>query len=84
MLAKLLITVTVLALVLACQGCTNFLASRGAVQDSSTIVAYNADSPYLMGQMCSYPAKKNIPAGTMRQVFDWSSGAYLGSIPEVA
>jgi len=66
--ARLFITIAILALVLVCEGCTNFLASRGAVQDSSTIVAYNADSSYLYGQMYSYPAQKNIPTGTMRQV----------------
>jgi len=74
MLSQLFVTVAVLAFALACEGCTNFLASRGAVQDSSTIVAYNADSSYLYGSMYSYPAQKNIPAGTMRQIFDWDSG----------
>ena len=77
MIAQLFVTVAILALVLVCEGCTNFLASRGAVHDSSTIVAYNADSSYLYGSMYSYPAQKNIPAGTMRQIFDWDSGTCM-------
>jgi dipeptidase len=84
MLAQILVALAVLALVLQCQSCSNFLASKGATHDSSTIIAYNADSSMLYGQMYSYPAKKNIPAGTMRQIYDWSSGAFLGEIPEAA
>jgi dipeptidase len=65
----------------AAQGCTNFLATRGATNDASTIVAYNADSGALYGSLYSYPAEKH-PAGTMRQIFDWDTGTYLGEIPE--
>ena len=61
--------------------CTNFIASSGATEEGSTIIAYNADSGDLYGQLYHYPSKEN-PVGSMRQIYDWDTGKYLGEIPE--
>ncbi len=79
----LVAAVLCVALLDSVNSCSNFLASRDAVTDSSTVIAYNADSGYLYGTLYSYPAKKNDP-GTMRDLHDWDSGVYLGQIPEAA
>ena len=63
-------------------GCTNIVVSPGASSDGSSIISYNADSAELYGALYHYPATDYLP-GTMRKVYDWSSGNYLGEIPEV-
>jgi hypothetical protein len=45
------------------------------------MIAYNADSASLYGSLYHYPASKN-PEGTMRDVYDWDTGTYLGQVPE--
>lgn len=49
----------------------------GASTDSSTIVAYNADSGALYGSLYHYPATDH-PEGAMKNIYDWDSGVYLG------
>lgn len=46
------------------------------------MIAYNADSPALFGYITRYPAVQKHEPGTMRAVYDWDSGVYLGDIPE--
>jgi len=62
--------------------CTNILVSKGASEDGSTMISYNADSGSLFGSLGHYPAADH-PAGTMREIWDWDGSFYLGSIPEV-
>lgn len=64
-------------------GCSNIIVSPGASADSSSIVAYNADSGSLYGLLYHYPAGSH-PAGTMRDVYDWDSGEFLGKIEEAS
>jgi len=61
--------------------CSNIIVSPGASTDSSAIMAYNADSSTLYGSLYHYPAA-NHPAGSLRNIYDWDSGKYLGAIPE--
>lgn len=63
--------------------CTDILVTPGASVDGSAMIAYNADSPTLFGYIYHYPAS-TYGTGTMRQVYDWDSGVYLGEIPEAA
>ncbi len=63
--------------------CTNFLAGKNATVDGSTIISYSADSYAMYGTLYHYPAADHKP-GTMRQVYDWETGKYLGEIPEAA
>ena len=75
-----------LALVFAfgkANACTNFLITKGASTDGSCMVSYAADSHVLYGELYHYPAADHEP-GSMRDVYDWDGGAFLGQIPEVA
>lgn len=65
------------------EACTNFLVTRGASADGSTMITYAADSHVLYGELYYRPAAKYAP-GALRKVFDWDSGKYLGTIPQVA
>lgn len=65
------------------EACTNFLITRGASVDGSTMITYAADSHYLFGEIYFRPAA-NYPNGTMFDVYEWDSGKFLGRIPQVA
>ena len=82
---KLVSTVTLaLALLLANTGmaCTNFLFTKGATKDGSTMITYAADSHTLYGELYYRPAK-DYPAGAMMMLVDWDSGRKLFEIPQV-
>ena len=63
--------------------CTNFLFTKGATKDGSTMITYAADSHTLYGELY-YRKAATYPAGTMFQVVDWDSGTPLIMIPQVA
>jgi len=62
--------------------CTNFLISKGASRDGSTMISYSADSHVLFGELYYYPAR-DYPAGTMMDVNEWDTDKWLGRIPQV-
>jgi dipeptidase len=62
--------------------CTNFLITKGATRDGSTMISYSADSHVLFGELYFWPAK-DYPAGTMLDVKEWDTGKWLGKIPQV-
>jgi len=62
--------------------CTNFLISKGASADGSTMITYAADSHVLFGELYFRPAR-DYPAGTMVDVYEWDTGEFLGKIPQV-
>ncbi|MBO7083206.1 MAG: C69 family dipeptidase [Bacteroidales bacterium] len=83
---KLITALMALALVFSfgkANACTNFLITKGASADGSCMISYAADSHVLYGELYHFPAADHAP-GTMRDVYDWDGGAYLGQIPEVA
>ena len=59
--------------------CTNFLLTRGATQDGSTMITYSADSHVLYGELYHWPAG-TWPAGTMMDIYEWDTGKYMGKI----
>ena len=63
-------------------GCTNLIVTNGASNDGSVIYSYAADSSGMYGTLDRYPARKEIPEGTMKVLYDWDSGKYTGEIPE--
>ncbi len=63
-------------------GCTNFLISKGATNDGSTMITYSADSHVLYGELYFRPAA-NYPEGSMLDVYEWDTGKYLGKIKQV-
>ncbi len=62
--------------------CTNFLITKGATSDGSTMISYSADSHVLFGELYLLPAR-DYPAGAMVDVYEWDTGEYLGTIPQV-
>ncbi len=85
-LFKLLSVVLFVALVNtpnSSQACTNFLVTRGASVDGSTMITYAADAHVLYGELYQWPAA-TYPEGTMLKVYEWDTGKYLGEIPQAA
>ena len=64
-------------------GCTNFLITKGATVDGSTMITYAADSHTLYGELYYQPAQ-DYPAGAMRKIYEWDTGKFLGEIPQPA
>ncbi len=81
------ITVLFIVLILAnyqvSNGCTNFLISKGATVDGSTMITYAADSHTLYGELYYQPAQ-DYPAGAMRDIYEWDTGKHLGQIPQLS
>ncbi len=62
--------------------CTNFLVTKGATVDGSTMITYAADSHTLYGELYYQPAMDH-PVGAMRDIYEWDTGKFLGQIEEV-
>lgn len=63
--------------------CTNYLVTKGASVDGSTMVSYSADSHVLYGELYHWSAGI-WPEGTMMDVYEWDTGKYLGQIKQAA
>ena len=64
--------------------CTNFIVTRGASTDSTTLVSYSADSHALYGCLYKFNAPKGgFRPGEMLSVYEWDTGRDLGDIPQV-
>lgn len=61
--------------------CTNFMVTRGASADGSTMVTYAADSHIRYGELYWKPAG-NWPAGSMITLYDRGTARPLGEIPQ--
>ncbi|PKO95234.1 MAG: dipeptidase, partial [Bacteroidetes bacterium HGW-Bacteroidetes-9] len=66
----------------AAMACTNFLVTKGASTDGSTMITYAADSHTLYGELYFRPAA-DYPDGTMLDIYEWDTGKYLGKIKQV-
>jgi dipeptidase len=64
-------------------GCTNFLITKGATVDGSTMITYAADSHTLYGELYYQPAQ-DYPAGALRDIYEWDTGKFMGRIPQLA
>jgi len=62
--------------------CTNFLITKGASADGSTMISYSADSHILYGELYHWPAQ-TYPEGAMLDIYEWDTGKFLGQIPQV-
>lgn len=67
--------------------CTNLLVTPSASATGDAMIAYNADSGNLMGQLYHYPATSSSgnevkEVEKMRKVWNWDTAEYLGEIPE--
>lgn len=80
----LIISLTLLSVLLVntSNACTNFLITKGASTDGSTMITYAADSHVLYGELYHWPAA-DYPKGTMLKVYEWDTGKYLCEIDQV-
>ena len=81
--AHLLVTLALVCCTTYTMACTNFLFTKGATKDGSTMVTYSADSHVLYGELYHWPAM-DWPAGSMLDVYEWDTGKFMGKIPQVA
>jgi dipeptidase len=63
--------------------CTNYLVTRGASVDGSTMITYAADSHIRYGELYWRPAA-TWPAGSMVTLYDRGTAKPLGQIPQPA
>ena len=64
------------------KACTNFLVTKGASADGSTMITYAADSHIRYGELYFSPATR-WPQGSMVTIYDRSTAEPLGQIPQV-
>ncbi|MBW6534677.1 MAG: C69 family dipeptidase [Mariniphaga sp.] len=64
------------------KACTNFLVTKGASADGSTMITYAADSHIRYGELYFSPAT-HWPEGSMVTIYDRSTAEPLGQIPQV-
>ena len=83
--ALTIVLAVVLSLVLSdlpVESCTNYLISKGASKDGSTMISYAVDAHDLYGELYYIPGGCHIK-GTMLDIYEWDSGKYLGKIKQV-
>jgi len=67
---------------LTATACTNYLVTKGASADGSTMITYAADAHVLYGELYFTAAGKH-PPGAKLDVYEWDTGNYLGQIDQV-
>ncbi len=80
-LFALLAIVMSLAFYSEIKACTNFLITKGASTDGSTMISYAADSHNLYGELYYWKGRE-WPEGAMLDVYEWDTGKYLGKIKQ--
>ncbi|MGL5960128.1 MAG: C69 family dipeptidase, partial [Bacteroidales bacterium] len=66
---------------LQAEACTNFIVTKGASKNGTSIISYAADSHTLYGELYHFAGASHA-AGTKRQIIDWDSQKPLGEILE--
>lgn len=79
----LIVVLSIVGINTVSMACTNFLITKGASVDGSTMISYAADSHVLYGELYHWPAGK-WEQGTMMDVYEWDTGKYLGEILQAA
>jgi dipeptidase len=64
------------------EACTNFLITKGASADGSTMITYAADAGGFLEPLFFLNPADHKP-GDMLTIHDWDSHKYLGKIPQV-
>ena len=62
--------------------CTNFLVTKGASVNGSTMISYSADSHVVWRTILL--ACKRLPCREMLDVYEWDTHKYMGKIKQVA
>jgi dipeptidase len=63
------------------EACTNYLITKGASADGSTMITYAADSHVLYGELYYFQAGTHLE-GSMLDIYEWDTGKYLGKIKQ--
>ncbi|WP_282038795.1 dipeptidase [Saccharicrinis aurantiacus] len=63
------------------EACTNFLVTKGASVDGSTIISYAADSHDLFGELYYWPGQI-WEDDAMLKIYEWDTGKFLGEIKQ--
>jgi len=63
------------------KSCTNYLVTKSASVNGSTMITYAADWHILYGTLFFSPAA-DYPEGTMLKIFDGDTNEYYGNIPQ--
>ena len=61
--------------------CTNYIVTKGASVNGSTMITYSADSHVLYGELYFWPAK-DYPEGSMVDIYEWDTGRLMGKIKQ--
>jgi len=61
--------------------CTNYLVTKGASVDGSTMISYAADSHVLYGELYHWPAA-TWDDDAMLDIYEWDTGKFLGQIKQ--
>ena len=77
-----LMSLCVLSILAPATACTNFLISKGASSDSSTMITYSADAHVLYGELYFTPAADHLP-NEMLVICEWDTGKSLGQIKQI-
>lgn len=78
-----LLSLFLLVSIVQTNACTNFLITKGASADGSTMITYAADSHVLYGELYYTPAADHLE-GSMLDIFEWDTGKHLGQIEQAA
>lgn len=82
-IAALTLSIIIAVWAIPAAACTNYLVTKGASADGSTMISYSADSHELYGELYHWPARDHVP-GSMLDIYEWDTGKYLGQIKQVA
>ena len=61
--------------------CTNYIITKGASINNSTMITYSADSYGFYGELYHFPAAV-YSEGTMLDIYEWDTGKKLGQIKQ--
>jgi len=62
--------------------CTNFIVTKGASSNGSTMITYSADSHVLYGELYFWPSQ-DFPDGSLLDIYEWDTGRFMGKIRQV-
>ncbi|MBE0646551.1 MAG: C69 family dipeptidase [Bacteroidales bacterium] len=83
LIASSLVMILMFGIHAGSSACTNFLITKGASADGSTMITYSADSHVLYGELYFWPAA-DYPEGAMLDIVEWDTGKPLGKIPQIS
>lgn len=80
---KIISSVTICLLFIQAYSCTNFLITKGASKNGSSIISYSADSHVRYGELY-FRKGGNWGNGAMVKLYDRGSMKFLGEIPQAS